>query len=97
VKGRREKGIFSGRLRKIKREREVFQVKAFPVKGRGENGILFREKGRARGVFRRRAFQGRGEGRTGYFSGSKGEREVFSGEGFPRKEERGERNIFQGD
>ncbi len=35
------------------------------------------------------------KGRAGYFSGSKGEREVFSGEGFPREGERGERAIFQ--
>jgi hypothetical protein len=33
------------------------------------------------------------KGRAGYLSGSKGEREVFSGEGFP-SEGRGENGIF---
>ncbi len=34
------------------------------------------------------------KGRTGYFSGSKGEREVFSGEGFPSEGARGDRDFF---
>jgi hypothetical protein len=38
-----KRDVFSGIFRKIKGEREVFQVKGFPVKGRGEDGIFFRE------------------------------------------------------
>jgi hypothetical protein len=47
-----------------------------------------------------RSFQEKGfpvKGRAGYFSGSKGEREVFSGEGLPSEGERGEWDIFHGD
>ncbi len=40
---RGERDIFQGERERLRESERCFQEKGFPVKGRGENGIIFRE------------------------------------------------------
>ncbi len=72
MKGRGEKGIFSGRLKKIKGELEVFSgEKGFPVKGRA--GYF---SGRLRKMGEREVFSGE----ELPSEGERGERDIFQGD-----------------